>query len=81
MERLNDRIDPADYIEYDRAMTTVRAALGEEAFAVARREGRALSLEQAIAYALRGHPMDSRCTLGRDIESDRPTGRERSVRQ
>ena len=54
MERLNDRIDPADYIEYDRALTAVRTALGEAASVAACGEGRALSLEEAIAYALRG---------------------------
>jgi hypothetical protein len=33
-------------------LATVRAALGEDAFAAAKAEGRAMSLEQAVAYAL-----------------------------
>jgi tetratricopeptide (TPR) repeat protein len=36
----------------DRALASVRAALGEEAFATARMEGRAMPLEEAIALAL-----------------------------
>jgi len=42
--------DRTDY--YDHAVARVRAALGEQAFETAWTEGRALTLEQAIAYAL-----------------------------
>jgi hypothetical protein len=38
--------------EFERMVETARAALGEEAFAVARDEGRAMTVEQAVAYAL-----------------------------
>jgi non-specific serine/threonine protein kinase len=38
--------------EFERMVDTARAALGEEAFAVARDEGRAMTVEQAVAYAL-----------------------------
>ncbi|MFQ5796796.1 MAG: BTAD domain-containing putative transcriptional regulator, partial [Candidatus Bipolaricaulia bacterium] len=41
----------ADY--YDRNVAAVRTKLGEEAFAMAWAEGRAMTLEQAIAYALK----------------------------
>ena len=43
---------PATRATYERAMTQARAQLGEEAFAVAWAEGRALTVEQAIAEAL-----------------------------
>jgi predicted ATPase len=38
--------------EYDRAVATCRAALGEEAFAAAWAEGRSMTLEQTLEYAL-----------------------------
>src|SRR5436853_427788 len=38
--------------DHDRAVAAARAALGEEAFAAAWAEGRAMTLEQAIAFAL-----------------------------
>ena len=37
---------------HERYLTAVRAALGEEAFAAALAEGRAMTWEQAIEYAL-----------------------------
>ena len=43
---------PADHRDRERSMAAIRAALNEEAFAAAWAEGRAMSLEQAIAYAL-----------------------------
>jgi non-specific serine/threonine protein kinase len=45
-------IDPADREEYDRRLATLREALGEAQFAAAWEAGRALNLEQAVAYAL-----------------------------
>ena len=42
--------------EYDRTEATTRAALDEQAFAAAWAEGRAMPLEQAIAYALEDVP-------------------------
>ena len=42
----------AEQAAYDHIIATVRAQLGEEAFAAAWAEGRALTLEQAIAEAL-----------------------------
>jgi tetratricopeptide (TPR) repeat protein len=41
--------------DYEQIVTELRSALGDEAFAVAWEEGRAMTLEQAIAYALE-HP-------------------------
>jgi hypothetical protein len=39
--------------EYERTVDAARAALSAEAFAAAREEGRAMTLEQAVAYALK----------------------------
>jgi len=39
--------------DYDRSVTAVRAALGDVVFAAAWAEGRAMTLEQAIEYALK----------------------------
>jgi hypothetical protein len=44
-------VRPADRRRYDRDVSAVRAALGDETFAAAWAAGRALSLEQAIAEA------------------------------
>ncbi len=44
---------PADRADYDRIVATVRAQLGEEAFAAAWEAGRAMTLDDAIAEALR----------------------------
>ncbi len=43
---------PYEQPRYDLMIASVRAALGDVAFAAAWAEGRAMSLEQAIAYAL-----------------------------
>jgi len=45
-------IDPVDQPAYDSKLKSLRASLGKERFAAAWDEGRALPLEQAIAYAL-----------------------------
>src|SRR5262249_32356498 len=53
--RLNAAMDDADRPDYERHQATLRAALGDDAFAVAWAAGGAMSLEQAAAYAL-GEP-------------------------
>jgi predicted ATPase/class 3 adenylate cyclase len=45
-------IDPVDQPEYERNLTSLRAELGEERFTAKWDEGRAMTLEQAVAYAL-----------------------------
>jgi hypothetical protein len=45
-------LDFLDLDEYETCLQAVRSALGEEAFAAAWAEGRALTLEQAVARAL-----------------------------
>ena len=42
----------AERAEHDQTVASARAALGEEAFVAAMEEGRAMTMEQAIAYAL-----------------------------
>jgi tetratricopeptide (TPR) repeat protein len=51
-EELGTPVPPPDRAEYERAVAAARAALGDEAFAAAWAEGRAMSWQQAIAYAL-----------------------------
>jgi len=49
---MRGRKDPSDQKEFDHYVAAVRAHLDEAAFANAWAEGRAMTLEQAIAYAL-----------------------------
>ena len=51
-EKTNARWRISKRLRYEKMLEASRAALGEEAFAQARREGQAMSLEVAIAYAL-----------------------------
>src|SRR5262249_52408681 len=51
-QTLGCRPAPAARATYERAMAIARAQLGEDAFAAAWAAGRAMTLEQAIAYAL-----------------------------
>jgi predicted ATPase/class 3 adenylate cyclase/DNA-binding CsgD family transcriptional regulator len=44
--------EPANRVEWDRTVAAARAQLDEATFAAAWEEGRAMTLEQAIAYAL-----------------------------
>jgi non-specific serine/threonine protein kinase len=54
-ETFGARPPVADLQEYERTVSEARAALGEAAFAAAWAEGRAMSLQRAIEYAL-GEP-------------------------
>jgi predicted ATPase/DNA-binding SARP family transcriptional activator len=49
---IGTRMRPRDVEKYDRDISHARAAMGDEHFAFAWEEGRALSLEQALEYAL-----------------------------
>ena len=51
-EAMGASLRPTDHAEHERSIAAIRAALGEEAFAAASAEGRALTLEDAIRYAL-----------------------------
>jgi hypothetical protein len=45
-------VDPVDRDDHERAVALAHARLGEETFAAAWAEGQAMSLEEAVAYAL-----------------------------
>jgi hypothetical protein len=47
-------VSPADLAEHDRAMTALRDALGGRRLAASSSEGRAMTQDQAIAFALSG---------------------------
>jgi non-specific serine/threonine protein kinase len=51
-EAINAPLPPADRAEHDRSVASVRTAMGDEALAAAWAEGRAMSIEAAIACAL-----------------------------
>ncbi|HLK60521.1 MAG TPA: tetratricopeptide repeat protein [Chthonomonadaceae bacterium] len=51
-EEMGSPLPPKNQDEYARHLTAARRTLGEEAFSAAWAEGRAMTLEQAIAYAL-----------------------------
>jgi hypothetical protein len=51
-EALGAPLPPVDQADHERHIAGGRAALGEEAFEVIWNEGRAISMEEAVAYAL-----------------------------
>jgi predicted ATPase/class 3 adenylate cyclase/DNA-binding SARP family transcriptional activator len=51
-EAIGTPLPRSDRVEHNRSVAAVRAALGEETFAATQAEGRVMTLEQAIAYAL-----------------------------
>lgn len=51
-ESIGAVLDAADRILYERSVTGTRAQLGEETFKRVWDEGRAMSMEEAIEYAL-----------------------------
>jgi tetratricopeptide (TPR) repeat protein len=60
----NRQIDSTESPFYDRSLVAVRAQLDEVAFASAWAAGRALTLEQAVAYALEGSDVDAVASIG-----------------
>jgi hypothetical protein len=54
LQNLGASLQPADKIEIDRYQDDVRAQLDEKTFEKAWAEGRAMSIEDAVAYALGG---------------------------
>jgi hypothetical protein len=52
LESLDAVLDPGGCLEYDSDLAATRTQLGEEAFEEARAEGRAMTFEQAVEYAL-----------------------------
>jgi tetratricopeptide (TPR) repeat protein len=59
-----ESLDRANQIVYDRSMAAVRAQIDEAAFAAAWIEGQAMSLDQAIAYALERSDGDAIASIG-----------------
>ncbi|MGQ0569585.1 MAG: ATP-binding protein [Armatimonadota bacterium] len=51
-EAVGARLPPSDRSDYNRQLEVARASLGDTAFAAAWDQGRAMTLEQAIEYAL-----------------------------
>jgi predicted ATPase/DNA-binding SARP family transcriptional activator len=56
---IGTQIPPRERMDYERGIDDARVALGEDAFAAAWAVGCAMTLEQAIAYALEGSEVDS----------------------
>ncbi len=56
---LGTHIESTDRDLYDRDLAAARAQLDEQVWQHAWAEGQAMSLEQAISYALEGEPPDS----------------------
>ena len=81
-DALGYRSKPADQEFYDHYTDTTRAGLQEAAFAAAWAEGQAMTLDQAIDYALAGsEPVESPRRRGRTARPDGEvlTSREREV--
>jgi predicted ATPase/DNA-binding XRE family transcriptional regulator/Tfp pilus assembly protein PilF len=53
---MSSSMTPAERVWYDRSITTVRERMGDEAFAARDAEGRSMSLEQAVEYAIAESP-------------------------
>jgi non-specific serine/threonine protein kinase len=51
LQSLDAVLDPGGSLAYDSDLTTARTRLGESAFEEALAEGRAMTFEQAVAYA------------------------------
>jgi hypothetical protein len=51
-ETIGFLMSPAYRADYDRSVTAVRAAMGEEAFKAAWAEGRKMTMEEAIELAM-----------------------------
>jgi hypothetical protein len=60
-ERLDMTLPADEQAEYDRQVKQVRSTLGEEAFAVAWKEGRSLNEERATDLALEAGPAPLNC--------------------
>jgi len=58
-ESIGATLPPDEHPAYERTLAATRAQLDEATFAAAWAEGRAMTLEQAIAYALEGSAMDA----------------------
>jgi non-specific serine/threonine protein kinase len=70
LESVGTRLDPLDQVEYDHNVADARARLGDEAFATAWEQGRALTLDEAVSLAMgEGQPEQAR-DPGEALRSD-----------
>jgi len=67
-EGLGFSLSPVDDLYVERCRSAVRAAMGPEAFAAARAEGRAMTPDQAVAFAVDGQA-GRPATLGTGVRS------------
>jgi non-specific serine/threonine protein kinase len=67
-------LEPDQALVVDPAVDRARTQLGEEAFAATWEAGRALTLEQAIAYALEENDGDSVASIGTTSSTIADTG-------
>jgi non-specific serine/threonine protein kinase len=70
---------PAEQARYDRSLAAARVSLGERAFAVACAQGRRMTTEQAVQYALAVDPADGRVLAAPPSALDLLTAREQEV--
>ncbi len=63
-EAIGGTLSPGERPAYERNVATVRGQLDETAFAAAWAEGRVMTVEQAITYALEGIEVDSVSSIG-----------------
>lgn len=63
-QAISSRLTSSVRADYERDVAAVRAALGNEAFAAAWADGRAMTLEQAIEHALRNESEVQEDTAG-----------------
>jgi hypothetical protein len=52
LDAMHSTLNPADRLDYERIVANVQAQLDEASYTTAWAEGRAMTAEQAIAYAL-----------------------------
>ena len=74
-------VSPLDLAERERQVAGVRQALGDECFAEAWDVGQAMSLEQAIEYALTAPPTDGRLSVTLDSATIEPRPSPLSARE
>jgi predicted ATPase/DNA-binding CsgD family transcriptional regulator len=79
-EAIGAPVQPPARAAHERTLSAIRAGLGEDGFSVARAEGRVMSLDQAVAYALKPASPPSRPAASRVNDPWEPlTSREREV--
>src|SRR5579871_726903 len=59
LDAIGALMPPKEKDEVDRKIAEIRTSLGEQAFSVAWQQGRAMTIEQAIEYALQDEPQES----------------------